>query len=89
MSPRNLVLGTTLAKYWPILKPAGLKEIVCKCSVSVRRVLDLGSRGLWFKSHWRHCVVSLIKTLYSLLSLSAGSTTPVCWMRLSCGPVSI
>ena len=36
------------------------------------RVLDLGSRGCRFKPHRRHCVVSLSKTLYLLLS--TGST---------------
>ena len=32
------------------------------------RVLDLGVNGHWFKTHQRHCVVSLSKTFYSLLS---------------------
>ena len=29
-------------------------------------VLDLRSKGHMFETHWRHCVVSLIKTQYSL-----------------------
>ena len=32
------------------------------------RMLDLGSKGGEFETHQRHCVVSLSKTLYSLLS---------------------
>ena len=32
------------------------------------RVLDFSLRGHWFKAHWRHCVVSLSKVLYTLLS---------------------
>ena len=36
------------------------------------RVLDSGLKGIGFEPHWRHCVVSLSKTLYPLLS--TGST---------------
>ena len=32
------------------------------------RVLDLGSKGFCLETCWRHCVVSLSKTLYPLLS---------------------
>ena len=32
------------------------------------RVVDLRSRDLWFKTHQRHCVVPLSKTLYPQLS---------------------
>ena len=32
------------------------------------RVLDLRSRGHWFKPDWRLCVVSVSKTFYPLLS---------------------
>ena len=32
------------------------------------RVLDLRSRGCRFEPHRRHCVVSLSKTVYPLLS---------------------
>ena len=32
------------------------------------RVLDLGSRDCGFEPHWKHCIVSLSKTLYPLLS---------------------
>ena len=35
-------------------------------------VLDLRLRGRWFQPHGRHCVVSLSKILYPLLS--TGST---------------
>ena len=43
--------------------------ILEECSGSVV-VLDLGSQGHMFETHWRHChsVVSLSKTLYPLLS---------------------
>ena len=39
-------------------------------SGSVGKVLDWGSKGCWFKTQlwWSHCVVSLNKTLYPLLS---------------------
>ena len=36
------------------------------------RVLDLRLRGCRFEPHWRHCIVSLSKTLYPLLN--TGST---------------
>ena len=42
-----------------------------ECSGSVSRaLLDLGSKGCWFKPYrrWSHCVVSFSKILYSLLS---------------------
>ena len=44
-----------------------------ECSGSVGRVLDLGLKGCWFEPHlWRsHCVVSLSKTLFLLLSTGA------------------
>ena len=35
---------------------------------SVGRVLDLGSKSHEFETHQGHCVVSLSKTLYPLLS---------------------
>ena len=35
---------------------------------SVGRVLDSGSKGHELETHWMYCVVSLIKTLYPLLS---------------------
>ena len=41
-------------------------------SGSVGRVLDLGSKGCLLQTHLRHCVVSVSKALYSLLS--TGST---------------
>ena len=31
------------------------------------RVLDLRSKGLWFETPWRHCDLSLSKTLYPCL----------------------
>ena len=40
----------------------GLYLLFGKCSGSVGRVLDLGLKGLEFKTHQRHCVVSLSKT---------------------------
>ena len=40
------------------------------------RVLDSRSRVCRFKPHWRHCVVSLSKTLYP--PLSTGSTRETC-----------
>ena len=58
--------------------------------------------GCWFKSHQRHCVVSLSKTIYPLLS--TGSTKETCkigvalsipyftslsYETLSCDPISI
>ena len=36
------------------------------------RVLDMRSKGCWFKVHWRHFIVSLSKTFYPLLR--TGST---------------
>ena len=44
-----------------------LNFIVFEVSFS-GRVLDLGSKDCLFKTHWRHYVVSLSKTLYPLLS---------------------
>ena len=41
----------------------------------VARVLDLRLRIHWFEIHSRHCVVSLSKTIYPLLS--TGSTQEV------------
>ena len=35
------------------------------------RVVDSRSRGCWFEPHRRHCIVSLSKTLYLLLSTGA------------------
>ena len=32
------------------------------------RVLDSGFKGCEFETHWRHCIVSLSKTLYPLLT---------------------
>ena len=32
------------------------------------RMLDSGSKGLEFVTHWSHCIVSLSMTLYPLLS---------------------
>ena len=48
--------------------------VPCKlmCSGSVGRVLDSVLNGLEFETHQRHCVVSLSKTQYPLLS--TGST---------------
>ena len=44
-----------------------------KFNCSVGRVVDLGeSKGCELETHGRHCVVSLSKTLYPLLS--TGST---------------
>ena len=46
---------------------------IAPCEVAqLGRVLDLRSRGCRFEPHCRHCVVSLKKTLYPLLS--TGST---------------
>ena len=42
-------------------------------SGSVGRVLDLGLIGRYFETHRRHCVVSLRKTLYPLLSTRSRS----------------
>ena len=42
------------------------------CEEHSGRVLESRSRGFGFEPHWRHCVVSLSKTLYPLLS--TGST---------------
>ena len=36
------------------------------------RVLNFRSKGCWFETNWRHCIVSLSKALYPLLS--TGST---------------
>ena len=43
---------------------------IAKRSGSVGKVLDWGSKGCWFEPHlWpNHCVVSLSRTLYPLLS---------------------
>ena len=38
------------------------------CSGSVDKALGLRSKGCLFETHWRHCVVTLSKTLYPLLS---------------------
>ena len=35
--------------------------------MTLGRVSDLGSKGHEVETHWRHCVVSLRKTLYPLL----------------------
>ena len=42
------------------------------------RVFDLRSKGGWFKTHQRHCIVSLNKTLYPLLSTHAYQTLRSC-----------
>ena len=44
-------------------------------SGSVGRVLDLGSKDREFEIHWSHCVVSLSKTLYPLLSMTGNCLT--------------
>ena len=48
---------------------------IAESSGSVGRALDWGWKGCWFEPHCRqrHCVVSLSKTLYPLLS--TGSTS--------------
>ena len=48
----------------------GEQQISRECSTCwlSGRVLVSRSRGFGFESHWRHCVVSLSKTHYSLLS---------------------
>ena len=55
----------------PYLKLTDLKR---ESDGLIDRVLmvDLGSKGPEFETHWRHCVVFLGKTLYPLLS--TGST---------------
>ena len=35
-------------------------------------MVDFGLRGFWFEYHRRHCILSLNKTLYPVLSI--GST---------------
>ena len=40
------------------------------------RVLDLGSKGHQFKTHWNQCVVSLSKTLYPMLSTGSAQEHP-------------
>ena len=40
------------------------------------RVLDSRSKGCGFKPHLRHCVVSLTKTLYPLLSTGSTKEDP-------------
>ena len=62
---------------YPLFKytaTALLAYLFAEHSCSVGRVLDLESKDCWLKPHCRqsHCVVSLSKTLYPLLS--TGST---------------
>ena len=40
------------------------------------RVLESKSRGCWLEPHWRHCLVSLSKTLYPLLSTGSTQEDP-------------
>ena len=46
---------------------SSLVKILWERSGSVGRMLDSGSNGHELETHWRHCVVSLSKTLYPLL----------------------
>ena len=47
------------------------------------RVLDSRPRGRWFEPHWRHCVVSLSKSIYpSLVLVQARKTRPFKTERL-------
>ena len=57
-----------------VQKTPACKEFKVEGSGSVGRALDWGLKGCWFEPHhwWCHCVVSLSKTLYPLLS--TGST---------------
>ena len=45
-----------------------MNRIYLRGAQSPGRVLDMGLKGCEFKTDWRHCVVSLSKTLYLLLS---------------------
>ena len=53
-------------------------KFCAECSGSVGRALDWGSKGCWFEPHGQqsHCVVSLNKSHYRLLSTGPTQEDP-------------
>ena len=56
-------------------------EVKMERSGSIGRVLDMGSKSSKFKTHRRHCVVFLSKTIYPLICTGSRQESVPTWLK--------
>ena len=65
---RNFFMSVWILIFWKIRNDLTYVSSLSGAQWISGRVLDSRLRGCWFEPHLRHCIVSLSKTLYPLLS---------------------